>query len=324
MVRGPTVPTLDTQKRLARALAMVGYLAQVKTSTIKELANKFGGDQDSVLQDLNLVACCGIPPYSPLDLVEIIITDEGLVIVEKTELLQQLNKLTGLTYQDVIRLVLALGLLQSASPEELTAASSLKEKILKAAELNEYFVSEVDFLSFEPLINTVSKAMKDNQKLKITYQSLSKDETTSREILPLEILWRGGYCYISACCFQSNSLKYFRLDRIIKLEISSHATQEEISSASSRNHLDKDDHDSYEVILKIKNSFSWILRYVNDYVILEKGVDSITIKAYSWGDAWLTRLILTGGKYVELIQPKDKISSIKEVISELLQRYKNQ
>jgi len=56
-------------------LAIVGWLAQVGEAAIDELALRFGMDEAEVVRELELAACCGVPPYTPDALMEIEVSE---------------------------------------------------------------------------------------------------------------------------------------------------------------------------------------------------------------------------------------------------------
>ena len=51
--------------RLRRLLAVVAWLAQVGEATIDEVSERFSIPPDEVVRELELAACCGVPPYTP-------------------------------------------------------------------------------------------------------------------------------------------------------------------------------------------------------------------------------------------------------------------
>ena len=62
-VRG--APGRETSRRLRRLLALVGWLAQVGEAPIADAAQRFGMSEKELVAELELAACCGIPPYTP-------------------------------------------------------------------------------------------------------------------------------------------------------------------------------------------------------------------------------------------------------------------
>ncbi len=75
---GPARPGRQTSDRLRRLLAIVGWLAQVGEASIGELAERFAMDDTELVRELELAACCGVPPYTPDALMEIEVSDTSV------------------------------------------------------------------------------------------------------------------------------------------------------------------------------------------------------------------------------------------------------
>ena len=63
--RARSAPGRETSRRLRRLLALVGWLAQVGEAPIADAAQRFGMSEKELVAELELAACCGIPPYTP-------------------------------------------------------------------------------------------------------------------------------------------------------------------------------------------------------------------------------------------------------------------
>jgi|GEM_PF-5423548 len=312
---------LDTQKRLARSLAMVGYLARVKTTSVDVLAEKFGGDPGSILKDLNVLTCCGLPPYSPLDLVEIIIEDDGTIKVEQTELLHKLDKISGLSFSQGVKLIMALELLGSVSPEEIDGISSLKEKLSNSLLMKSAFLSEVNPTELRDLIEIIKQVKENSERIEITYQSTTKDETTVRKIYPNKLFWNNGYCYLHAYCFKTGSLRQFRLDRIVSTGKKEKISPDDLKRINDVMKLVQDKESSTKVVIEIDSLMKWVLRYIRNYSVLNEDLNKITISTDLWGDAWLTRLVLIGGKHLKVTIAESHKSAIRDTIDTMLRNY---
>src|SRR5580692_8916924 len=66
---------LDTAIRLRRLLAILAWLAQVGEASIDQTADRFDLTPEALVTELEMAACCGVPPYTPDQLMEIIVTD---------------------------------------------------------------------------------------------------------------------------------------------------------------------------------------------------------------------------------------------------------
>ena len=66
---------VDTAVRLRRLLAILAWLAQVGEAPIDEVADTIRSLPEALVTELEMAACCGVPPYSPDQLMEIVVTD---------------------------------------------------------------------------------------------------------------------------------------------------------------------------------------------------------------------------------------------------------
>ena len=66
---------VDTAARLRRLLAILAWLAQVGEAPIDEVAAQFDLSPEALVTELEMAACCGVPPYTPDQLMEIVVTD---------------------------------------------------------------------------------------------------------------------------------------------------------------------------------------------------------------------------------------------------------
>ncbi|MGH9028123.1 MAG: WYL domain-containing protein, partial [Acidimicrobiales bacterium] len=64
---------VDAGRRLHRLLAVLTWLARSGRAPVSELAERFGLSPEDLVSDLELAACCGLPPYTPDQLMEIIV-----------------------------------------------------------------------------------------------------------------------------------------------------------------------------------------------------------------------------------------------------------
>ena len=69
-------PAVDTATRLRRLLAILTWLAQEGEAPIDEVAARFDLTPTALVAELEMAACCGVPPYTPDQLLEIVVTED--------------------------------------------------------------------------------------------------------------------------------------------------------------------------------------------------------------------------------------------------------
>ena len=71
--------------RAIRLLDLVPYIVSHPGISIAELAKEFAISRDEVLKDLNLLFLCGLPGYTPLELIDISFDEEWDEILYRSE-----------------------------------------------------------------------------------------------------------------------------------------------------------------------------------------------------------------------------------------------
>jgi len=109
-------------ERTARLLDLVPYISSHQGISLKELAKTFKVDQGQMTNDLTTLWMCGLPGYTPLELMDLDF-ESGFVTIHNAE---TLAKPRSISFDEGVALVLGLDLLRSAiSPDR----SDLLERI---------------------------------------------------------------------------------------------------------------------------------------------------------------------------------------------------
>jgi proteasome accessory factor C len=189
-------------KRLARLIDLVPYIAEHQGVAISELANKFGVTAAEIEKDLWLLYMCGLPGQTPLELMEFEFED-GYVTVRNAD---ELKKPRSLTQTEIAALIVGLDLL---SVQGNPIASRLKEKLsnLLATKIS-YEPARDDLWS-----TRITESIQNNKLISIVYNG--KD----RVVIPLEIYKEGSDSYLRAYCKEASDRRTFKLSRISSLTI---------------------------------------------------------------------------------------------------------
>ncbi len=202
-------------ERTARALDLVPYLLEHQGISISELAEVFGVSEEQINDDLKLIHMCGLPGYTPLELIDMYYED-GYVTVSEPQTLTAPRRMNR---SEMAAILVGLDLLKSIRSEELDAEiSALQLKLKDNIEVeNPYVVlhEEID----NSYLSMIERAIAKSTPLRIEYLSANKDEKSLRDILPLEIYTQGSKTYILAWCQKSSGDRTFRLDRIIQCDV---------------------------------------------------------------------------------------------------------
>ena len=268
--------------RTARALDLVPYLLEHQGISIAELAQVFGVSEKQINDDLILIHMCGLPGYTPLELIEMYYED-GYVTVSDP---QSLKKPRSMTSSEITSLLVSLDLLKSVRSDSIAdEIEALKIKLKSSLSFENPYVVVVDSKNFE-MVEKIEAAIVKGNALKI-YQANSNT-------------------YLNAWCQTSMGDRTFRVDRILSFETSS---GDEISyTPTTRQH--KSGISNIELVVsKAARHFIEENRAIIESV--EDG-DVFQVKLHPIDVEWLIRTIIGFGSGIQVVAPKVLANDIQE------------
>jgi predicted DNA-binding transcriptional regulator YafY len=206
-VNGRGVPGRETSLRLRRLLAVVGWLAQVGEAPIGEVARRFAMDEEELIRELELAACCGVPPYTPDTLMEIEVSETSVRAFLPPEFARprRLTPAEGFAVAASARLIMAV---PGSDDGPLGRALA---KLEAALGTREAIGVDVDAPQSLAAVRLASDA---GQVVEIDYHSASRDESTTRVVEPVQVITMDGHWYLDAFCRRAGDMRRFRVDRI--------------------------------------------------------------------------------------------------------------
>ena len=199
---------VDTGDRLRRLLAILAWLAQVGEAPIDEVAVRFDLSPQALVTELEMAACCGVPPYTPDQLMEIVVTETTVSTRVGTALARprRLSPSEGFALAASARALLAV----PGSDEEWCAVPGPGQ----ARPCPGRGGGGRRARTRPPTSPLVKEALDSERHLAISYYSASTDRVTDREILPLRLFGSEGHWYVDAWCESAGGVRRFRVDRI--------------------------------------------------------------------------------------------------------------
>jgi len=198
---------LDAGTRLRRLLAVLTYLARVGECSIAELAARFGFDERTLVGELELAACCGLPPYTPDTLLELIVDDER-VVAFGLEALRRPARLTpdeGFALAAAARAMLAVEGAEAEGPLATALA-----KLGSALGLERVAVE----LDIPENLEEVRAAAGAGEAVEIDYLGAKRGDETTRRVEPYSVVAREGRFYLDAFCSLAGDWRRFQVARI--------------------------------------------------------------------------------------------------------------
>ena len=294
-------------ERTARLLDLVPYINTHQGIALKDLASVFEVSNAQMVNDLTTLWMCGLPGYTPLELMDLDF-ESGYVNISNAP---TLAKPRSVTFDEGVALILGLDLLRASIP---TDRSDLLEKIDSlSVRLSSIINLNSTFAVIAPINQGVSaaidEALASRSSLEIEYHSMYRDEITQRTIFPIEIIEVKGQQYLSSYCYSASDFRQFKLDRIQKAVV----TQESKTIPE-----DATDTQRINSRLKVLKPTREIAERFSRQDL--KAGSEFDFQTYS--QQWLERSILSSGDGVALLTPPEIRASIAQMAQSMLDRYK--
>ena len=313
---------VDTAARLRRLLAILAWLAQVGEASIDDAAARFDLTPAALVTELEMAACCGVPPYTPDQLMEIVVTESTVSTRVGTALARprRLSPPEGFALAASARALLAVP--GSAETGALSRALAKLDRALGGEEM------AVELDAPEHLA-VVGAALAEGRQLAITYYSASSDRLSERTIVPLRLFAAEGHWYVDAWCTRAGDQRRFRVDRIGSATPGDPAPVDTTARApieplDPRGGLEPfvPGPDSRRVRLSLDLSIVWLVESVPSAGAAEMVDGRIELEVFVGGDAWLERLLLRVGPDGFVVDPPDLQSLASTAASRILERYR--
>lgn len=293
--------------RTARLLDLVPYITSHQGIALKELAAIFGVTQAQMTDDLTTLWMCGLPGYTPLELMDLDF-ESGFVTIHNAETLARPR---SITFDEGTALILGLDLLSSTIAADRADLLAMIEQL--SARLSA-LINLPSALSATPASNqqhssVILQAIQARSGVEITYHSLYRDELSTRKIFPIEIIEVDGHQYLSSYCYTASDFRQFRIDRI--------------QSANSFKVVDKiptANHEPRSFLTTIKVLTP--TREISERFKQDEIAENAVFQFESYSEQWIERAVIASGGGVELQSPPQIRRSIATKAQSMLDRYK--
>ena len=309
------VPGRETSQRLRRLLAVVGWLAQVGEAPIADVARRFSMDEDELVRELELAACCGVPPYTPDTLMEIEVSETSVRAFLPPEFARprRLTPAEGFAVAASARLIMAVpgsddGALRRAL-SKLDAALGSREAI------------GVD-VDAPPSLAAVRRACEVGQAVEIDYHSASRDESTTRVVEPVQVITVDGHWYLDAFCRRAGDMRRFRVDRVGAVRPHGGPSLSTPRPRRAAEDTFLPGPGAVEVQLHLGEGAQWVPESVPVRALAHAPDGAVTdVLLDVAGMAWFERLLLQLGPQAYVVRPPELTDLAARAAAKVLKRY---
>lgn len=212
--------------------SLLTQLSRIRTAKLSELARQYGLGMEELVSLLESAATCGLPPYTPDQLYEILVDPED-DFVEVT-LKTPLTLPRKINYPEAVLAIAAGKAIAAVLPDPQPVLQAALDKIAFA--LRGYLgnLDSVE-IGLDPsgCFTTLRSALLTNHQLRVEYHSVSSDELTSRVLDPYRLFLSEGKWYLKAYCHRSGEVRIFKVERVLTAYELSTSFERPISTESN-------------------------------------------------------------------------------------------
>lgn len=303
-----------TAGRLSRILALIPYVLAKDGAKVSEIIDRFDYTEEDLTRDLNTVFFCGLPGYTPGDLMEAYI-DGDEVIIDAADYFAKAPRLTPMEALGLMAAGMAIIGSGQGSPDLKTAVDKLTRALLPDAGS----AIDVDVSGDSENLSILKSAAADQQVIRIRYRSMGRETETVREIEPWAVVSTLGNWYVQAFCRLVGGERVFRVDRIRDLEVLDERFQRPEAPTEPEIAYTPSEEDVVARI-RLETSARWVLDYYPVDVVKETKTG--TEIRFSSPDAEIpARLLLRLGGQARLLDGEEVRDRVAAIAGALRERY---
>jgi proteasome accessory factor C len=315
------------KSQVERLLALVPYLRERGGVRIDRVARDFGVTPQQIQEDLGVLWFCGLPGAMPDDLIDVdmeALEGEGVVHVENTDFLERPLRLDA---HQALALIVALRTLREvAGSGERDAIDRALVKLENAAGDAVAFMDQVEVRidgADAQVTDTVSSALQNKHRLRMSYFVPARDETTQRDVDPMRLVVAEGHTYLEAWCHRSEDLRMFRLDRVTaaeELDVRADPPPEARPRDLSEGLFQPAPEDMLATI-ELAPTARWVAEYYPHEGVEELEDGGLRVRLRVSDPAWLVRLAMRLGGQARVAIPSEVAQRVRERAERALEAY---
>ena len=304
-----TVGDVKTMKdnRLFRILY---YILEKGKVTANELADKFEVSVRTIYRDIDSISSAGIPIYAlqgkggGIEIAEDFVLSKSLLSEnEKQQIMSALQGLDNTTIQRENELL-----------TKLSALFKMKNTSWIEVDFNNWQNNKM----YEKTFDDIKSAILSKNIISFTYFS-SNEKETDRSVKPVRLLFKSQDWYLYALCLLRNDFRYFKLSRIMNLEIHTEKFDDSFENVILKKEMPHEN----TVHIKVKFDRKVAFRVYDEIngEITEDNDGNLYSEIEIPNDYNLYNYIFSFGDGAEVLEPKEIRMQIKEMINKMAEKY---
>jgi proteasome accessory factor C len=310
----------DAGSRLLRLLAVLTWLARQRRASVSELSERFGLEPDELIADLELAACCGLPPYTPDQLMEIIVDDREVIADLGAELARP-RRLTAAEGFALAASARAIAAVPGADPD-----GALRRAVAKLeAALGGRGSLRID-LQEPAQLAAIRDATESGRQIELRYYSASSDRESTRIVDPVSVRAIEGRWYLDGYCHNAQGMRRFRIDRVLSSRLtgepSSHRDEVDADPDSQPSDAFVPGPEAKVAQVVVDGNATWIIDALptSSREAMPDGRTRVGIPVAS--TVWFGRLLLRLGPHAEVLSPPELAEAGRQAARQVLARYR--
>jgi proteasome accessory factor C len=302
-------------ERLERLLAVVPWIVARDGPTIDQVCARFDMSEADLLADLDLVFCCGVHPFTPDALIDVVV-DEGRVWISYADYFDRPLRLTPEEGLALVAAGSALKAVPGADPAGPLARAI--EKIAGVLGLDADAIVDVHLGAVaQGTLDTLRRAVDEARQVEIDYYTYERDDRARRVVDPYAVYAAEGEWYLTAYCHRAEAQRRFRVDRVADLTVLE-STFDPPAERPAPGVFDPNPDDP-RVVLDLDSRSRWVAEQYPVEKIDERARGRLRVTLVAGERAWLERLLLRVGAGVKVVEGADGVAA--QAAARLLTRY---
>lgn len=310
-------PAADHATRIRRLMNMAAWLAEVRSSTVDELASRFGMTPEAVRKDLLLLSMTAAGPDAS-DFLSLSVDESGEVVHFEQELFTCPLRLTA--HDAFAVLVAGEAMLEASGDAEddgVPPLASALEKLRTALGTRDAVAVEVPG---PPHLAVIRRAAEERRTVRIRYHVAYRDEVTDRDLDPYVVYHLEGAWFVRGRDHRTgDDGRIFRVDRILSVETTPERFDRPSVAVPAMTFVRSAD--TVDVTLRVPPSGRWILEAYDVVSHRELGGGSLEVVLPVTGELWLAALLVRLGREAAVLEPSSLADVGRSLAGRLLALY---